>query len=295
MRFDQGHRSSDVIDRRGEGGGGSPALGGLVGILPLLLRSRFGWVGIIVLLLVAVGGGLGGLFGTGGQRVQGDQQRPGKQDTPQEAAMVSFVSFVLDDTQSTWRQIFAEQGSQYQNAKLVLFTDATRTSCGYGEAATGPFYCPSDQRVYIDLSFYRELAERFGAGGDFAQAYVMAHEIGHHVQKLLGTSDRVHAAPKSQLAGPTGLSVRLELQADCYAGVWAHSTGRRDLLEKGDIEEALTAASAIGDDRIQRQSTGRVQPETWTHGSAAQRERWFKRGYEAGNPASCDTFSVDTP
>lgn len=286
MRWERGHESSDVIDRRGEGGG--PALGGLIGILPFLLRSKFGWVGIILVLLVGVGGSLGGIFNRGEQRAA---DAPGARGTPAEKEMVEFVSFVLDDAQSTFRQQLATRGQSYRNAKLVLFTDATQTACGYGRAATGPFYCPPDERVYIDLGFYRELAERFGAKGDFAQAYVVAHEIGHHVQKTLGASDRVHAAPRSQQEGANGLSVRLELQADCYAGVWANSTSRRELLEKGDIEEGLGAAASVGDDRIQRQSTGTVRPESWTHGSAAQRASWFRRGYEAGSIDACDTFT----
>jgi predicted metalloprotease len=286
MRWERGHQSSDVIDRRGQGGG--PALGGLVGILPLLLRSKFGWIGIVLILLVSVGGSLGGIFSRGEQRVA---DSPGARGTPAENEMVQFVSFVLDDAQSTFRQQLSTRGQSYKNAKLVLFTDATQTACGYGRAATGPFYCPADERVYIDLGFYRELAERFGAKGDFAQAYVVAHEIGHHVQNILGASDRVHAAPRSQQEGANGLSVRLELQADCYAGVWANSTSRRELLEQGDIEEGLGAAASVGDDRIQRQSGGAVHPESWTHGSAAQRASWFRRGYEAGSIDACDTFT----
>ncbi len=284
MRWERGHESQDVIDRRGEGGGGA-SLGGLVGILPFLLRSRFGWIGIVILLLVSVGGSY---FGFGGQRAAGGNARTAP---PEQTEMVQFVSFVLDDTQKTWTGLFAQKGEAYRNAKLVLFTGATQTSCGYGQAATGPFYCPKDQRVYIDLSFYRDLATRFGAKGDFAQAYVIAHEIGHHVQTLRGTSDRVHNAPRSQQEGAGGLSVRLELQADCFAGVWAYSSDKRGLLETGDIDEALGAASAIGDDRIQRQSGGAVHPETWTHGSADQRARWFRRGFESGNPDACDTFT----
>ena len=287
MRWNRGYRSQDVIDRRGQGGGGS-ALGGLVGILPFLLRSRFGWIGIVILLLVAVGGSFTDLFSFGGQRAADGKARTGP---PEQAEMVEFVSFVLDDSQKTWTTLFSQKGDAYRNAKLVLFTGATQTSCGYGQAATGPFYCPADQRVYIDLSFYRELATRFGAQGDFAQAYVIAHEIGHHVQTLRGISERVHKAPKSQQEGAGGLSVRLELQADCFAGVWAHSSNKRGLLEAGDIDEALGAASAIGDDHIQKKSGGAVQPETWTHGSADQRSRWFRRGFESGNPDTCDTFS----
>lgn len=284
MRWERGHESSDVIDRRGEGG--SVGASGLIGVLPFLLRTRYGWIAAIAILLLTVfGGSLSGLFGGGNSAKQGAR------GAPEQAEMVQFVSFVLDDAQTTWRQIFTQRGQQYRNAKLVLFTGSTQTACGAGRAASGPFYCPADERVYIDLSFYRELAERFGARGDFAQAYVMAHEIGHHVQNLLGTSDKVHSAPPSALQGPTGLSVKLELQADCYAGIWAHSTARRDLLEQGDIDEGLAAASAVGDDRIQREATGTVHPESWTHGSAAERARWFRRGYEAGTLEACDTFS----
>jgi predicted metalloprotease len=287
MRWNRGYQSQDVIDRRGQGGGG-PAIGGLIGILPFLLRSKFGWIGIIILLLVIAGGSLTNLFNFGGDRAVGEE---GRTAPPEQGEMVQFVSFVLDDSQKTWAELFAQKDDAYRNAKLVLFTGSTQTSCGYGQAATGPFYCPMDQRVYIDLSFYRELAGRFGAQGDFAQAYVIAHEIGHHVQTLKGISDRVHKAPRAQQEGAGGLSVRLELQADCFAGVWAHSSNKRGLLETGDIDEALGAASAIGDDHIQRQSGGAVQPETWTHGSAAQRSKWFRRGYDSGNPDTCDTFS----
>jgi predicted metalloprotease len=205
-----------------------------------------------------------------------------------------FVSFVLDDVQGVWERDFSDGGGRYPRAKLVLFTDRTPSGCGMGAAATGPFFCPADRQVYIDLGFYRELEQRFGAPGDFAQAYVIAHEIGHHVQNLLGDSERVHRAPRAEQQGDGGLSVRLELQADCYAGVWAHSTGQRELLERGDIEEGLRAAAAIGDDRLQRQSTGTVQPEAWTHGSSEQRMRWFDRGYKSGDPRACDTFAAST-
>jgi predicted metalloprotease len=204
------------------------------------------------------------------------------------------VSFVLDDAQKTWAEIFRQRGRPYQNAKLVLFTDSTSTGCGYGDAATGPFYCPADARVYIDLGFYRELAGKFGARGDFAQAYVIAHEIGHHVQNLLGIGDRARAARPSEQKGATAISVRLELQADCFAGIWGRSTSRRDLLEQGDVEEAIGAARAIGDDRLQRQSRGAVNPEKWTHGSSEQRSRWFRRGYDDGKIESCDTFGAAT-
>jgi predicted metalloprotease len=199
-----------------------------------------------------------------------------------------FVAFVLDDVQSTWETKFAEHGWPYQHAKLVLFTEGTRTGCGFGDAATGPFYCPEDERVYIDLGFFDELSHRLGAGGQFAQAYVVAHEMGHHVQNLRGTNAKVGAHAE----GATGGSVRLELQADCYAGIWAHTTGQRNLLEQGDIESALRAASAIGDDKLQRESTGRVRPDSFTHGTSAQRVKWFTRGYQTGEIQACDTFGA---
>lgn len=291
MRWERGHVSRDVIDRRGSGGGGG--IGGLFALMPFLIRSPLGWIGALVLiggyfLLGGVGGG-----GRAPNRAA-EHQSPGAAPQGQADEAVQFVSFVLDDAQGAWEKKFADAGKTYRHAKLVLFTNSTPSGCGYGSAASGPFYCPQDERVYIDLGFYHELEERFGAPGDFAQAYVIAHEIGHHVQKLLGTSDRVHAASSREQGGAQGLSVRLELQADCYAGIWAHSTERRDILEKGDIEEALRAAAAIGDDRLQRQSTGTVHPETWTHGSSEQRSRWFRRGYDAGNPNDCDTFETQT-
>jgi predicted metalloprotease len=214
---------------------------------------------------------------------------------PARDEMVEFVSFVLDDAQNTWTRIFERSGRQYERAKLVLFTDATRSSCGFADATSGPFYCPSDGKVYIDLSFYRELRNRFGAPGDFAQAYVLAHEIGHHVQHQLGVAGRVRELQGQDPRRAAALSVRLELQADCLAGVWGHSTNKRDLLDDGDVEEALAAAAAIGDDRMQRQTGGRVNPETWTHGSSRQRVGWFRRGYETGSVEQCDTFRTALP
>jgi hypothetical protein len=216
------------------------------------------------------------LVGAGGMETAPEAAAgPPAETTPEEERLVSFVSFVLDDAQSVWEQ---EMGSSYRPAKLVLFRDAVQSACGFAESATGPFYCPGDEKVYIDLGFYQELQQRFGAPGDFAQAYVLAHEIGHHVQNLLGTQAE-------------GSSVRLELQADCYAGVWAHSTARRELLEQGDVEEGLGAAAAVGDDRLQRMGGGRVVPESFTHGSSEQRQQWFRRGLERGRPDACDTFN----
>jgi predicted metalloprotease len=287
MRWDQDHESSDLIDERGEGGGSRMEGASILGLLPLLLRFRFGWVIIVIVL------GLGfarNFFGGGTTPHVADTSVSARgSDEPRH-----FVAFVLDDTQATWRRLFADSGQPYRNAKLVLFTGSTNTGCGFGDAATGPFYCPNDERVYIDLAFYNELAQRFGAKGDFAEAYVIAHEIGHHVQKLLGISEQMERAGKSAQLGPTGLSVRLELQADCFAGIWARSTSQRQILDPGDVEEALGAASAVGDDHIQRQTSGTVTPETWTHGSSAERSAWFKRGLDGGTLAGCDTFKAST-
>jgi hypothetical protein len=246
-----------------------------------------------VLLLV-----LGLLFGRdllpegdlgGDNYVSGGELAPG--DSAREEPMVQFVSFVLDDAQGTWQQIFVESNQQYREARLVLFRDATRSACGVGQSAMGPFYCPLDERVYLDLDFFDELHQRFGAPGDFAQAYVIAHEIGHHVQNLLGTNARVRELQERDPTIANELSVRLELQADCYAGVWGNATAQRDVLERGDVDEGLGAAAAIGDDRIQREAQGRVSPESFTHGTSAQRVFWFRRGLESGDPANCDSFT----
>lgn len=207
--------------------------------------------------------------------------------TPEEEKLVDFVSFVLDDTQSIWAQILPG----YRDATLVLFRGATRSACGTGQSEMGPFYCPGDQKVYIDLSFYGDLRARFGAPGDFAQAYVLAHEIGHHVQMLTGIEERVRAAQRSSPGNAKALSVKMELQADCFAGVWGHHAARRDILESGDIEEGLRAAAAIGDDRLQEQASQGVRPESFTHGSSAQRVEWLRRGLESGDPDGCDSFA----
>ncbi len=289
MRWDEGHQSPDLIDKRGERGGGG-GLGGMIGFLPLLLRFKGGWIIALLIVGFLAFGGVGRFFGGAGDTTQTSPVAGQRTDDKK----AQFVAFVLDDNQVMWREQFAQRGKTYQNSKLVMFTGATQTACGQGQAATGPFYCPPDQRVYIDLSFYDELEKRLGAKGDFAQAYVISHEIGHHVQGLLGISQKVHQAKASQQKGEEGLSVRLELQADCFAGIWARSAGKRDKLEPGDIEEALNAAAAIGDDRLQRQAGGRVTPERWTHGSSAQRSRWFKTGYERGTMEACDTFT-DSP
>jgi predicted metalloprotease len=202
--------------------------------------------------------------------------------------LVQFVHYVLDDAQETWAKIFPTIGAQYREAKLVLFRGATQTGCGVGQDVMGPFYCPVDERVYIDLGFYDDLRSRFGAPGDFAQAYVIAHEIGHHVQHLLGLDERMQRARQADPRTANELSVRFELQADCFAGVWGHSTGQRGILERGDVEEGLSAAAAVGDDRL---TGGRIGPDSFTHGTSEQRVTWFKRGLSSGRPDDCDTFS----
>lgn len=211
-------------------------------------------------------------------------------ESPEEKRLTEFVSFVLDDVQDTWEKLLPSQGENYQRAMLVLFRDQVASACGYAGAASGPFYCPADGKIYIDLAFYDDLHSRFGAPGDFAQAYVIAHEIGHHVQHLLGIEEQVRRLQQADPGQANALSVRMELQADCLAGVWGNSTARRDILEEGDLEEGLNAAAAIGDDRIQRMSRGRVVPDSFTHGSSAQRVEWFRRGLESGNVGACNTF-----
>jgi uncharacterized protein len=212
------------------------------------------------------------------------------QDSAREETEVQFVSFVLDDTEKTWSGIFSSANDQYTPPKLVLFRNSTESGCGFAQSAMGPFYCPLDQKLYIDLAFYDELKTRFGAAGDFAQAYVLAHEVGHHIQHLAGTDAQVRQAQQSNPGEGNQLSVRLELQADCYAGVWAHSTQQRNLLQAGDVEEAMAAAAAVGDDRIQAQSGQRVNVDAFTHGSAQQRTEWFGRGFQSGDIRSCNTF-----
>jgi uncharacterized protein len=281
MRWTPGGQSDDIEDRRGEGGGGGGIGGmhiGIGGFLILLVLSFVFKRDFFSLL-----GGQG--VATGPALSQPDPQRDAR-----EQPTVQFVSFVLDDVQKTWTGIFQEKGATYPHAKLVLFRDATYSGCGTAQAATGPFYCPADQKVYIDLGFYDELEQRFGAPGRFAQAYVLAHELGHHVQNLLGIERKVRNLQGQNPSAGNALSVRLELQADCFAGVWAHSTQQRGLLEAGDVQSALGAAAAVGDDRLQRMSGGRVSPETFTHGSSTQRMDWFQRGMNGGAIESCNTF-----
>lgn len=288
MRWREGRRSENVEDRRGTRVGGRPmALGGGGLLLLLLLTYALGGDPLQVLDMATRGAGP---YSADVDR--GPLQRPG--DAPADEAS-EFVSVVLGDTEDTWDQIFQSSGNRYRPPTLVLFTDAVQSACGLNSAAVGPFYCPADQKVYIDLGFYRELRDKFGAPGDFAQAYVIAHEVGHHVQNLLGVSTQVREAQANAgMREANALSVKLELQADCFAGVWGHHAHvERQLLEEGDIEEGLAAAAAIGDDRLQKMSKGQVNPESWTHGSSEQRAYWFRRGLESGDPGACDTFESE--
>ena len=280
MRWTPGGRSSDLEDRRGSGGGFGG--GGM--------RIGLGGAAVLLVLSLIFKQNFFALVGADGQGSEPTASGP-VATTPEEEKRVDFVSFVLDDAQATWERIFRERGQTYQHAKLVLFRDAIQSACGFAEAATGPFYCPGDGRVYIDLGFYDELQQRFGAPGDFAQAYVLAHELGHHVQRLLGTEAKVREEQRRQPDRANQLSVKLELQADCYAGVWGHETAQRQILEAGDVEEGLAAAAAVGDDRIQRMSGQVVHPEAFTHGTSEQRTSWFRRGFVSGRPEDCDTFN----
>ncbi len=280
MKWTPGDPSSNVEDRRGGGGGGG---------FPI---RRLGLAGTLVLLVLSL------LFRKNLFQLLGDGSTPGTDarsaPSADEDKLVSFVSFVLDDVQKTWAKTLPAQAHKpYSDAKLVLFTDSVRSGCGFAESAMGPFYCPPDRKVYVDLGFYRALRDKLGAPGDFAQAYVIAHELGHHVQNLLGTEAWMRQQQRNMSKEDASqMSVKMELQADCYAGIWAHSTEQRDILEKGDIEEGLGAAAAVGDDRLQRAATGNVNPERWTHGSSAMRVRWFKKGLETGQVSDCDTFSA---
>jgi uncharacterized protein len=299
MKWRPGSRSADIEDRRasggGFGGGGMPIPmgrlgGGGIGTIVVLV--------IVYLLFVKGGGGDGGFnvpdptsaFPQTPQNGNGTASVPGSPDEDKE---VQFVSFVLDDAQGFWKQEFAAAGKPYQRAKLVLFRGQVNSGCGLASSATGPFYCPLDQKVYIDLGFFNELNRRFQAPGDFAQAYVLAHEIGHHVQQQLGIEQSVRQQSQQNRGDANELSVRLELQADCLAGVWARSTYDRGILESGDLQEGLTAAAAVGDDRIQQKTQGRTDPESFTHGTSEQRSHWLQTGFDSGNLEACDTFSGD--
>ena len=270
------------------GGMGLP-IGGLAGLgIPGIVIAL-----VLIFVVPALTGGGGGGFGL-------DTSLPGVQAPPAqglpagadpEADLVDFVSAVLDDVQALWSEEFAASGDAYTNAQLVLFTNSVQSGCGAASSATGPFYCPLDSTVYLDLDFFRELSNQFGAPGDFAQAYVIAHEIAHHVQNITGIGDEVRRVSSEKPDEANELSIRLELQADCLAGVWGYSTYERGILESGDLEEGLAAAEAIGDDRIQKQTTGSVNPDTWTHGSSEQRVKWFRRGFDSGDAGKCDTFA----
>ncbi len=287
MRLDNQQESDNVEDRRGQsyGGGGGGLRVGRVGIGTLVLALAASYFfGIDPMSVINVASNFQGA-------PQSAPQAPAHKP-PTDDPAARFVSKILASTESTWEQVFREKGQQYVKPKLVLFSHMTQTACGMGQAAMGPFYCPSDQRVYIDLSFYRELQQRFHAPGEFAQAYVIAHEVGHHVQNLLGISEKVQRAQQSSSrANANALSVRLELQADCLAGVWGNrADAAKGIIEPGEIEQALNAAAQIGDDRLQQQTQGRVVPESFTHGSSEQRVRWFKRGMQSGDIYQCDTF-----
>jgi predicted metalloprotease len=292
-----GRKSDNVIDRRGQ----SASPGGMQ--LPIGMLAGGGIPGLVlIVVLVLFGGALFGGDG-GGFSVDApfDSQPVPPSDTglsgapDPEAELVEFVSFVLDDIQVMWADQFASSNLSYEDTQLVLFRDGVESGCGFASSATGPFYCPApgDQQVYLDLGFFEELASRFDAPGDFAQAYVIAHEVGHHVQNITGISDEVRRLQQQNPDDANELSIRLELQADCFAGVWGFTTNERGILEEGDIEEGLAAAAAVGDDRIQEQATGRVNPESWTHGSSEQRMEWFRRGFDSGDPSRCDTFEGD--
>jgi predicted metalloprotease len=284
MRWQGGRQSGNVEDRRGMGGGRGPiAIGGGVGTLVLVVIVMLLGGDPRVILNQAPGPGQGGA---------GFQQRP--PDDAEQQQLKEFVSVVLADTEDVWTELFRQQGETYETPKLVLFTGEVESACGYASSAVGPFYCPGDSKVYLDLTFYDEMRQRFRAPGDFAQAYVIAHEIGHHVQHQLGITDKVDRLRQGRSkAQANELSVRLELQADFFAGVWAHHAQRmRNVLEEGDIEEALGAAAAIGDDRLQKQSRGYVVPDSFTHGTSAQRVRWFRKGLETGDMKQGDTFSA---
>ncbi len=282
-----GTPSRNLEDRRGQRRSGA-ARAGMVGIPAI----------IVALIAMFLGGGSGQGGGLG-DLLEGLNTPPAQQAPPEvrdpdapdpDADLVAFVSFILDDTQGTWQELFAAADSQYQDARLVVFEDFTQSGCGGANSQVGPHYCPLDQTVYLDLDFFRQLERQFDASGDFAAAYVIAHEVAHHVQNIVGIMDEVRQLQQQSPDQRNDLSIALELQADCFAGVWARTTYQRDLLERGDLQEGITAAEAVGDDRIQESVTGQINRETWTHGSSDQRRQWFMTGFDTGDPNACDTF-----
>ena len=285
MKWEGNEQSENVEDRRSGGGGGFGIGGRSIGIGSLVVALIGGWVfGVNPLTILDMMSG-----GGGGTVAQAPAQAP-----PANDRQAAFVSTVLADTENVWTRVIQQGGATYRKPKLVLFRGATQTACGQGQSAMGPFYCPADEKVYLDLNFFDTLSQRLGAPGDFAQAYVIAHEVGHHVQNLLGITEKVEAMRgRGSEAQQNAISVRLELQADCFAGVWAnHAQASRQILEQGDLEEALNAATQIGDDTLQRKSQGQVVPESFTHGSSAQRVTWFKRGIQSGSINQCNTFEA---
>ncbi|AFL87813.1 putative metalloprotease [Terriglobus roseus DSM 18391] len=298
MQWTPGGTSSDIEDRRGDsGGGGGFNLGGgggfgIVGFIVVVVIGLISGRGFLGSILGGLGAGVGSGSGAPVQRESARNADGSIQESASEHRDVQLVSFVLDDAQKTWTAILPQQaGRNYRHAKLVLFRDATRSGCGNAQSSTGPFYCPADERVYIDLGFWDELRKLGGNTGDFAQAYVITHEIGHHVQNILGIEQRAQSAMRDP-SQRSKTSVELELQADCYAGIWAHSTQRRNILQSGDIDQALQNAAAVGDDHIQKMQRGSVSPESFTHGSSAERQGWFKRGFTTGEVKQCDTFTA---
>ncbi|MES2392604.1 MAG: neutral zinc metallopeptidase [Acidobacteriota bacterium] len=291
MEWTPGDMSSDVEDRRGEsdgGGGGGFGFGGGGG-----MGGGIGLGGLVILIILSLVTGrnfLAGLFGGGSQQPTQQIQQGPTQSSAAEDRDAHLISFVLDDVQKSWTGTFAQQGKVYRHAKLVLFRGATYSGCGTAQASTGPFYCPADQKVYIDLDFWDELKKFGGSTADFAQAYVIAHELGHHVQNLTGIEQKVQSEEEQNPGQRNHYSVETELQADCYAGVWAHSAQERGIVQTGDVEAALSAAAAVGDDHLQQMSGRAVSPESWTHGSSAQRQHWFNAGLSSGDPAACNTF-----
>ncbi len=289
MRWTPGRRNDNLEDRRGESGGGGFGGGGGGG-----MKLGLGGTVVVLVLSLIFGKDLFSVVDGSGDPTTSTQAPPTGApvaSTPSEDRTVEFANFMLNDTEKTWGDIFSAGGQQYQDPKLVLFRDGIESACGFAQSATGPFYCPGDRKVYVDLGFFDELSKRFGAPGEFARAYVLAHEIGHHVQNLLGTERELRRSQQQNPQSANALSVAMELQADCFAGIWAASANKRGVVEPGDIEGGLKAAAAVGDDRLQRMGTGHVNPESFTHGSSAQRMQWFQRGYNEGKISACDTFS----